>query len=143
MYICFFIYCPAGARCRFASSSASQDSCIFPCRCTKGCNTTTGDCLDDGRCVDGHPSDHRWSGPACQIGSSTHIYARTHAHTHAHTHTRTHAHTHTRTHTHSHTCIHMHTHIYTHQVTSQHVTLLNLYMHDRKWHLSSGKWKTD
>ncbi|KAK2155978.1 hypothetical protein NP493_2014g00018 [Ridgeia piscesae] len=59
----------ADARCRFASSSASQDSCIFPCRCTKGCNTTTGDCLDDGRCMDGHPSDHRWSGPACQIGN--------------------------------------------------------------------------
>ncbi|KAK2155977.1 hypothetical protein NP493_2014g00017, partial [Ridgeia piscesae] len=57
------------ARCRFASSSASQDSCIFPCRCTKGCNTTTGDCLEEGRCVDGHPSDHRWSGPACQIGN--------------------------------------------------------------------------
>ncbi|KAK2151659.1 hypothetical protein NP493_2592g00012 [Ridgeia piscesae] len=69
-FVVFLVTIPSnsGARCRFASSSASQDSCIFPCRCTKGCNTTTGDCLDDGRCVAGHPSDHRWSGPACQIG---------------------------------------------------------------------------
>ncbi|KAI0237598.1 hypothetical protein LSAT2_011828 [Lamellibrachia satsuma] len=58
----------AGARCRFANTSTSQGSCIFPCRCTDGCNTTTGDCLNGGDCEDGHPSAYRWNGTACQIG---------------------------------------------------------------------------
>ncbi|KAK2183955.1 hypothetical protein NP493_291g03001 [Ridgeia piscesae] len=46
--------------------SGSQGWCIFPCRCTDGCNTTTGDCLHGGRCEDGYPSGYRWSGPGCQ-----------------------------------------------------------------------------
>ncbi|KAI0234091.1 hypothetical protein LSAT2_015703 [Lamellibrachia satsuma] len=46
--------------------STSQGSCIFPCRCTDGCNTTTGDCLNGGQCEDGHPSGYRWTGTACQ-----------------------------------------------------------------------------
>ncbi|KAI0218665.1 hypothetical protein LSAT2_029625, partial [Lamellibrachia satsuma] len=57
------------ARCRFASTSASRGSCIFPCRCTNGCNTITGECIDGGQCEDGHPSGYRWSGQACQIGN--------------------------------------------------------------------------
>ncbi|KAI0220359.1 hypothetical protein LSAT2_028127, partial [Lamellibrachia satsuma] len=58
-----------GARCRFASTSASQGSCIFPCRCTKGCNTTTGQCINGGICEDGHPSGWKWTGTACQTGN--------------------------------------------------------------------------
>ncbi|KAI0209845.1 hypothetical protein LSAT2_005439 [Lamellibrachia satsuma] len=49
--------------------STSQGSCIFPCRCTDGCNTTTGDCLNGGQCEDGQPSGYRWSGTACQTGN--------------------------------------------------------------------------
>ncbi|KAI0230738.1 Receptor-type tyrosine-protein phosphatase mu [Lamellibrachia satsuma] len=60
--------CTSGARCRFASTSASRGSCIFPCRCTNGCNTTTGECIKGGRCKDGLPSGYHWHGPACQIG---------------------------------------------------------------------------
>ncbi|KAK2175547.1 hypothetical protein NP493_723g02013 [Ridgeia piscesae] len=59
----------AAANCRFASTSASQGTCIFPCRCTNGCDTTTGDCLNDGQCQDGPPSGYRWSGPGCQTGN--------------------------------------------------------------------------
>ncbi|KAI0217943.1 hypothetical protein LSAT2_030316 [Lamellibrachia satsuma] len=58
----------SGAHCRFASTSTSQGSCIFPCRCTDGCNTTTGNCINGGQCEDGHPSGYRWSGTACQTG---------------------------------------------------------------------------
>ncbi|KAK2175551.1 hypothetical protein NP493_723g02006 [Ridgeia piscesae] len=58
-----------GAHCRFARTSANQGSCVFPCRCTDACNTTTGDCLNDGRCEDGHPSGYRWTGPGCQTGN--------------------------------------------------------------------------
>ncbi|KAK2152058.1 hypothetical protein NP493_2533g00022 [Ridgeia piscesae] len=46
-----------------------QGSCIFPCKCTKGCDTSTGDCLNGGTCIDGPPSGHRWQGPACQTGN--------------------------------------------------------------------------
>ena len=59
----------SGAHCRFASTSASQGSCIFPCRCTKGCDTTTGQCINGGICEDGHPSSRKWTGTACQTGS--------------------------------------------------------------------------
>ncbi|KAI0230737.1 hypothetical protein LSAT2_018886 [Lamellibrachia satsuma] len=62
-------HCTSGARCRFASTSASRGSCIFPCRCTNGCNTTTGECIKGGQCEDGHPSGYRWSGQACQTGN--------------------------------------------------------------------------
>ncbi|KAK2184440.1 hypothetical protein NP493_265g00022 [Ridgeia piscesae] len=60
-----------GARCRFARSSASQGSCIFPCRCTNGCHTTTGQCINGGVCEDDQPSEHdfKWTGAACQEGS--------------------------------------------------------------------------
>ncbi|KAI0213978.1 hypothetical protein LSAT2_000930 [Lamellibrachia satsuma] len=59
----------SGARCRFSSTPASQGSCIFPCRCTKGCNTTTGQCVNGGICEDGHPSGWKWTGTACQTGN--------------------------------------------------------------------------
>ncbi|KAI0234096.1 hypothetical protein LSAT2_015708 [Lamellibrachia satsuma] len=59
----------SGTYCRFANTSASQGSCIFPCRCTDGCNTTTGDCLNSGQCGVGHPSVATWSGTACQTGN--------------------------------------------------------------------------
>ncbi|KAI0224656.1 hypothetical protein LSAT2_024361 [Lamellibrachia satsuma] len=58
----------SAAHCRFASNSTSQGSCIFPCRCADGCDTTTGECINGGQCEDGHPSAYRWSGTACQIG---------------------------------------------------------------------------
>ncbi|KAK2184446.1 hypothetical protein NP493_265g00032 [Ridgeia piscesae] len=61
----------SGARCRFARSSASQGSCIFPCRCTNGCHTTTGQCINGGVCEDDQPSGHdfKWTGAACQEGN--------------------------------------------------------------------------
>ncbi|KAK2172546.1 hypothetical protein NP493_950g01060 [Ridgeia piscesae] len=59
----------AGTPCRFDSSSTSRGSCIFPCRCTKGCDQATGQCLDGGQCSDGYPSGYKWTGPACQIGN--------------------------------------------------------------------------
>ncbi|KAK2148334.1 hypothetical protein NP493_3235g00000 [Ridgeia piscesae] len=63
-----------GARCRFARSSASQGSCIFPCRCTNGCHTTTGQCIDGGQCTADKPDKPtdlgwRWTGMACQEGN--------------------------------------------------------------------------
>ena len=70
--------CPShivpGARCRFASSSASQGSCVFPCRCTNGCDTTTGQCVNGGQCTTDKPDKPtdlgwRWTGIACQEGS--------------------------------------------------------------------------
>ena len=78
-----------GARCRFASTADSQCPCIFPCRCTQGCDTATGDCLNGGRCEDDHPNDYQWSGTACQTGgwkdkrkytcSLVHMYFNIHA----------------------------------------------------------------
>ncbi|KAK2155381.1 hypothetical protein NP493_2083g00008 [Ridgeia piscesae] len=64
----------AGARCRFARSSASQGSCIFPCRCTNGCHTTTGQCINGGQCTADKPDKPtdlgwRWTGIACQEGN--------------------------------------------------------------------------
>ncbi|KAI0222457.1 hypothetical protein LSAT2_026310 [Lamellibrachia satsuma] len=59
----------SGAPCRFDSTSSSRGMCIFPCRCTKGCDQVTGQCLDDGQCNDGHPSGYNWRGTACQIGN--------------------------------------------------------------------------
>ncbi|KAI0224033.1 hypothetical protein LSAT2_024929 [Lamellibrachia satsuma] len=58
-----------GARCRFDRSSANRGTCIFPCRCTKGCDHVTGQCLDNGQCSDGQPSGYNWRGTACQIGN--------------------------------------------------------------------------
>ncbi|KAK2152409.1 hypothetical protein NP493_2462g00000 [Ridgeia piscesae] len=55
--------------CRFDSSSASRGSCIFPCRCTDGCDQVTGQCVDGGTCSDGQPRGYKWSGEACQIGN--------------------------------------------------------------------------
>ncbi|KAI0240259.1 hypothetical protein LSAT2_009049 [Lamellibrachia satsuma] len=37
----------SGARCRFDSTSASRGTCIFPCRCTKGCDQVTGNVAFD------------------------------------------------------------------------------------------------
>ncbi|KAK2156311.1 hypothetical protein NP493_1962g00001 [Ridgeia piscesae] len=59
----------AGPPCRFDNSSTGRGTCIFPCRCTDGCDQVTGQCLDGGQCSDGHPSGYKWSGPACQIGN--------------------------------------------------------------------------
>ncbi|KAK2155747.1 hypothetical protein NP493_2045g00016 [Ridgeia piscesae] len=64
----------SGARCRFARSSASQGSCIFPCRCTNGCHTTTGQCINGGQCTADKPDTPtdlgwRWTGMACQEGN--------------------------------------------------------------------------
>ncbi|KAK2181763.1 hypothetical protein NP493_383g04047 [Ridgeia piscesae] len=64
----------SGARCRFARSSASQGSCIFPCRCTNGCHTTTGQCINGGQCTADKPDTPtdlgwRWTGIACQEGN--------------------------------------------------------------------------
>ncbi|KAI0228705.1 hypothetical protein LSAT2_020841 [Lamellibrachia satsuma] len=58
-----------GAPCRFDSTSSTRGMCIFPCRCTKGCDQVTGQCLDDGWCNDGHPNGYNWRGTACQIGN--------------------------------------------------------------------------
>ena len=63
-----------GARCRFASTAASQGPCIFPCRCTQGCDTATGECLNGGRCEDDHPNGYQWNGTACQTGGWRHKY---------------------------------------------------------------------
>ncbi|KAK2145088.1 hypothetical protein NP493_4032g00001 [Ridgeia piscesae] len=62
------------ARCRFARSSASQGSCIFPCRCTNGCHTTTGQCINGGQCTPDKPDKPddlgwKWTGIACQEGN--------------------------------------------------------------------------
>ncbi|KAI0240203.1 hypothetical protein LSAT2_009106 [Lamellibrachia satsuma] len=62
-------HCTSGGRCRFASTPTNQGSCIFPCRCINGCNTTTGECINGGQCQDGLPSGYRWRGQACQIGN--------------------------------------------------------------------------
>ncbi|KAI0235412.1 hypothetical protein LSAT2_014050 [Lamellibrachia satsuma] len=59
----------SGARCRFDRTSASRGTCIFPCRCTKGCDHVTGQCLDNGQCNDGSPSGYKWRGTACQTGN--------------------------------------------------------------------------
>ncbi|KAK2156018.1 hypothetical protein NP493_2011g00001 [Ridgeia piscesae] len=64
-----FPFFDVGHPCRFDSSSTSRGSCIFPCRCTKGCDQDTGQCLDGGQCKDDHPSSYKWSEPACQIGN--------------------------------------------------------------------------
>ncbi|KAK2150076.1 hypothetical protein NP493_2864g00000 [Ridgeia piscesae] len=64
-----FPFFDVGHPCRFDSSSTSRGSCIFPCRCTKGCDQDTGQCLDGGQCKDDHPSGYKWSEPACQIGN--------------------------------------------------------------------------
>ncbi|KAI0230888.1 hypothetical protein LSAT2_018762 [Lamellibrachia satsuma] len=63
------VYGIAASGCRFARTSASQGSCVFPCRCTKGCNQVTGDCINDGQCKDGRPIGYHWNGTACQIGN--------------------------------------------------------------------------
>ena len=57
-----------GHPCRFDNSSTSRGSCIFPCRCTSGCDQVTGQCLDGGQCGDDHPNGYKWIGQACQIG---------------------------------------------------------------------------
>ena len=95
-----------GASCRFASTTDNQGPCIFPCRCTKGCDNATGECLNGGTCIDGHPSGYRWGGTACQSGRyiiCTVFYLRyiryvlilcvmqPNAGTHARTHARKHA----------------------------------------------------
>ncbi|KAI0222456.1 hypothetical protein LSAT2_026309 [Lamellibrachia satsuma] len=64
-----YLFSDAGAPCRFDSMSSSRGMCIFPCRCTKGCDQVTGQCLDDGQCNDGHPSGYNWRGTACQTGN--------------------------------------------------------------------------
>ncbi|KAK2166571.1 hypothetical protein NP493_1314g00024, partial [Ridgeia piscesae] len=64
-----FSFSAAGTPCRFDNSSTTRGTCIFPCRCTDGCDQVTGQCLDGGQCSDGHPSGYKWSGPACQIGN--------------------------------------------------------------------------
>ncbi|KAK2191678.1 hypothetical protein NP493_48g07064 [Ridgeia piscesae] len=58
-----------GARCRFASRAHNQGSCIFPCRCTQGCDIATGNCLNSGKCIRDHPDNFQWSGKACQTGN--------------------------------------------------------------------------
>ena len=40
----------------------------FPCRCTDGCNTDTGDCLNGGTCIPDIPVGYTWSGQACRYG---------------------------------------------------------------------------
>ena len=67
-FIHVHIFFAAGTPCRFDNSLASRGTCIFPCRCTDGCDKVTGQCLDGGQCSDGHPSGYKWSGPVCQIG---------------------------------------------------------------------------
>ena len=69
-FVIYFIdvFFSAGTPCRFDSSSISRGSCIFPCRCTEGCDQVTGQCLVGGQCIDGNPRGYTWSGPTCQIG---------------------------------------------------------------------------
>jgi len=66
-YMYTIIIFAAGPPCRFDNSSTGRGTCIFPCRCTDGCDQVTGQCLDGGQCSDGHPIGYKWSGPACQI----------------------------------------------------------------------------
>ena len=98
--ICMIFYLvDTTKRCIFSTTPKSQGKCILPCHCTKGCDTRTGACIGGGRCIDGHPSQHKWHGPACQTGewnSFTYTHAHALARTLTHTHTRTHARTHTR-----------------------------------------------
>ncbi|KAI0239536.1 hypothetical protein LSAT2_009728 [Lamellibrachia satsuma] len=68
-----------GARCRFDSTSATRETCIFPCRCAKGCDQVSGQCLDDGQCKDGYPSGYNWRGTACQIGNVALYKTTTHS----------------------------------------------------------------
>ena len=66
----FFIYFPVNVKkqCLFSTTALTQGTCIFPCRCTKGCISDTGECIGDGQCIDGHPSMYKWHGPICQQG---------------------------------------------------------------------------
>ncbi|KAI0223054.1 hypothetical protein LSAT2_025710 [Lamellibrachia satsuma] len=54
---------------QLAASSTIVVHFIFPCRCTNGCNTTTGQCINGGICEDGHPSGWKWTGTVCQTGN--------------------------------------------------------------------------
>ena len=67
--------------CVFSTTPKSQGKCMLPCHCTKGCDTRTGACIEGGGCIDGHPSQYKWYGPACQIGewnSFTYIHSYIH-----------------------------------------------------------------
>ncbi|KAK2181246.1 hypothetical protein NP493_405g04008 [Ridgeia piscesae] len=75
--MCLMEYGISGPPCRFNNSSTSRGTCVFPCRCTDGCDQVTGQCLDGGQCQDDHPSGYKWSGPSCQIGNiALHKYAQ-------------------------------------------------------------------
>ena len=50
------------------SSSSTYPPWSFPCRCTDGCNTDTGDCLNGGTCIPDIPVGYTWSGQACRYG---------------------------------------------------------------------------
>ena len=45
--------------------------CAFPCRCTNGCDSQTGSCMNQGQCVIDDPiSGSRWTGDGCRTGES-------------------------------------------------------------------------
>ena len=92
-YICLFVckvlfLVDTRKRCIFSTTPTSQGKCILPCHCTKGCDTRTGACIGGGHCMDGHPSQYKWHGPACQTGEwNSFTYTPKHTHAHARTYT--------------------------------------------------------
>ena len=66
----FFISFPVNVNneCLFSTTVTAEGSCVFPCRCTKGCISDTGACVGGGHCIDDHPSMYKWHGPICQTG---------------------------------------------------------------------------
>ena len=54
------------------SSSSAYPPWSFPCRCTDGCNTDNGDCLNGGTCIPDIPVGYTWSGQACRYGAPDH-----------------------------------------------------------------------
>ena len=50
------------------SSSSTYPPWSLPCRCTDGCNTDTGDCLNGGTCIPDRPVGYTWGGQACRYG---------------------------------------------------------------------------
>ena len=51
------------------NSSSTYPPWSFPCRCTDGCNTDPGDCLNGGTCIPDIPEGYAWSGQACRYGN--------------------------------------------------------------------------
>ena len=64
---CLYSVCTIPAVLRYrASVDDTYPEWAFPCRCTSGCDTDTGECKEGGECIGGRPPQFPWSGRGCR-----------------------------------------------------------------------------